>query len=147
MKANWMLSLGLAACVSWPALAADNPRPKEDKQAASGQAKQSARLAEEYGVTNDEVKILRDKGMGWGEISHALSISRKSGKPVSEITALRDKGMGWGQIAKEQGFRLGDVEKRGPRNAGPSKDTGAPMKTGEHGRSQGHGADTSAKVS
>lgn len=124
------------------------PRQEKPHDAVKGREKQVARLAEEFGVTQDEVRELRAKGMGWGEVRHAFAISRRSGQPVAEILKQRDSGMGWGAIADKYGFKLGDVAGKGKDRSEPAgrpggRDAGKPTGEGrDHGRGrgpQGHG--------
>lgn len=109
--------LALLGLLAAPAFAAttDEPRTDETKthDEAKGQERMASRLAKEFATTEDEVKGLREQGLGWGEVRHALEISRRSGQPVSEVMKLRNNGMGWGQIARHYGFKLGDVAGRG----------------------------------
>lgn len=101
---HWMpLMLVLAVAAPGAARAAE----KE-----AGQEKQVERLAAEHGVEAEEVRALREKGLGWGEVEHALSISRRSGRPVSEIMAQRESGMGWGRIAERSGVSLREKPQR-----------------------------------
>jgi hypothetical protein len=114
--------------------ATETPPETPSEKSTVKSAEKSATLAERYKVPEQDVKDLRDKGMGWGEIDTALAIAQKSGKPVSEIMAMRDKGMGWGKIAKENGFKLGDIKgHRGMREPRGEKHEGRGPKEG-HGK-------------
>ena len=125
----------LTAFAAAGARAEDPPKTEEPPKAeASGQVKQADKLAEEFGVTREEVAALRGKGMGWGEVRHALSLSQKTGKPVGDIVKMRESGMGWGEIAKKEGVKLG------PDRAGKSTEPkGERGMSGERGAGRGPG--------
>jgi hypothetical protein len=140
-RTAWAAALALAV---FSARAEDPPKteepPKEEvKYAASGQEKQVEKLSAEFGVEKDEVRSLREKGLGWGEVRHALAISRKSGKPVADILKLREGGMGWGEIAKKEGVRLGpDRAGKGAERA-PKTDRGGGGGRERGGKGHGRG--------
>lgn len=151
----------LGACLAVPAMAAETepperpPKeseepgqkpPKKARTPPEAQTRKAAELAARYGVTQEEVAALREKGMGWGEIKHALAISEKAGVPLSEVVKLRQDGMGWGQVAQHYGFKLGEATgKKGaaiepPREEPPSRD--AMRGSGrQRGAERGRGAD------
>ncbi|MBN1313111.1 MAG: hypothetical protein JXB30_17000 [Anaerolineae bacterium] len=58
-------------------------------------------LAEDYGVTVEDIMEWFCRGYGLGEIKEAYRLSEESGKSVEEIFAMREQGMGWGDIKKE----------------------------------------------
>ena len=78
------------------------------------------RIAEQYGVSVEEVMDLFCNGAGFGQIMLAYDISEQTGTPVSELFALREEGFGWGQIM------LGADLIGPPDNAGPPDGAGAP---------------------
>lgn len=51
-------------------------------------------------VTVSDVLGLHNDGWGFGEIFKLYLLAQESGKTPDEIKALRDSGMGWGVIAK-----------------------------------------------
>jgi len=63
-----------------------NPQPK-------GQS-----LADEYGVSYEEIMGWFCQGFGFGEIDQAYALSLETGIPVEEIFEMRNSGMGWGEI-------------------------------------------------
>ncbi|MBI4423142.1 MAG: hypothetical protein HY554_05415 [Elusimicrobia bacterium] len=83
-----------------------------------------AELAGRYGVEEETVTGLRDRGLGWGEVDRALSFSERSGKPLTEVLRLRDGGMGWGRIARELGLHPSAARGKEPvrREAGGLRD-------------------------
>lgn len=62
------------------------------------------RLAEEYGVTYDEIMIYFCEGYGFGEIKLAYNIAHLMGEEVDIVIGKRVEGMGWGQILQEYGI-------------------------------------------
>ncbi|MBI5630610.1 MAG: hypothetical protein HY921_06980 [Elusimicrobia bacterium] len=121
MNRKWimaaMLSLGLTAPAGAEEAAKTEPpkdeavktvEPKEDADRKAGE------LAARYNVSKEDVKQLRDKGLGWGEIRHALGIAQEAGVPLADVMKLRDSGMGWGKIAQNYGFKLGEITGRNP---------------------------------
>jgi hypothetical protein len=81
----------------------DQNKPVKKKRHLFGSRK-AAKLSKEFGVSEDEVQALRDRGMGWSDVRRSLSISQKSGKPASEIADLRDSGMSWNDISQRYGL-------------------------------------------
>ena len=61
------------------------------------------RIAQELGVSLDDIMMRFCGGHGFGEIELAYSIAAKSGIPVEEVFAKRDAGEGWGNIKKDYG--------------------------------------------
>jgi hypothetical protein len=61
------------------------------------------RIAQEMGVSIDDIMKQFCVGHGFGEIELAYAIAAKSGIPVEEVFAKRDAGEGWGNIKKDYG--------------------------------------------
>jgi hypothetical protein len=88
-------------------------------------------LAEQAGVTPEQVNAMRSSGLGWGEIKIAISMAQKistaktTTPTTTQTTALpigpildsllsqRQSGMGWGEIAQANGFKLGEIVGKG----------------------------------
>lgn len=66
-----------------------NPHPK------------AVALANEYGVTPEEIMGWFCQRFGFGEIDLAYGLSKQTGVSVDEIFAMRSSGLGWGQIKKQ----------------------------------------------
>jgi len=90
--------------------------PNTDCTGADPQPKAQT-LAQQYGVTYEEIMGWFCQGFGFGEIDLVYSLSLESGVPVAEIFAMKSAGMGWGNIKKEL---AGDA--RNPKNNNPGKD-------------------------
>lgn len=58
------------------------------------------RIANDFGVTVEEVMALRCDGYGFGEIVLALSLANGDADKLDEILAMREDGYGWGRIKK-----------------------------------------------
>jgi hypothetical protein len=65
------------------------------------QQPEAVRLAQQYGVTYQEIIGWFCQGFGFGEIKQAYDLSLQSGRPVSQIFAMRTSGLGWGQIKQQ----------------------------------------------
>ncbi len=89
----------------------DVPAGRRDRRAE--------RLSREFGVTQEEVFRLKDKGYSWTEVRHTLDISQRSGRPVSDIEQLRDAGMSFEDIAAKYNLRL--RERRAPDRTGTTE--------------------------
>ncbi len=72
-----------------------NPHPK------------GSQLAQQYGVSYEEIMGWFCSGFGFGEIDRAYTYSNAAGVPVAQIFAMRDAGLGWGQIRKQLGLPPG----------------------------------------
>jgi hypothetical protein len=59
-------------------------------------------------VTVSDVVGLRDDGWGYGEIFRLYELAKETGQSPDEIKAMRDSGMGWGQIAMALGVSPGN---------------------------------------
>ena len=59
-----------------------------------------SRLAQEFGVSYEEIMGWFCQGFGFGEIDLAYSLSLEYGVPVTDIFAMREAGEGWGNIKK-----------------------------------------------
>jgi len=57
------------------------------------------------------VQQMRADGLGWGEIIMVLHLVTVSGKSVDDIRAMRDAGMGYGEIARALGIHPGELGK------------------------------------
>lgn len=66
------------------------------------------KLAEQFGVTYDELLGWYCQGWGSGQIAIAYMVSQKTGVPVADLFAMRESGMSWRQILAELGYDLGD---------------------------------------
>jgi uncharacterized protein (DUF433 family) len=62
------------------------------------------KLAEQFGVTYDELLGWYCQGFGSGQIALAYMISQKTGVPVADIFAMRESGMSWEEILVELGL-------------------------------------------
>jgi hypothetical protein len=74
------------------------PPPTEAPPPPPEQNQNALKLANEYGVSYDEIIGWLNQGFGVGEVSHAYDLSRETGEPVDKIFQMRKSGMGWGQI-------------------------------------------------
>lgn len=88
MKSNVEASPAVTDCTG------ANPQPTGD------------RLAQQYGVSYEEIMGWFCQGYGFGEIDLAYSLSLQSMQSstpmgVEEIFAMRSEGMGWGEIKKK----------------------------------------------
>ena len=66
-----------------------NPHPK------------AVALANEYGVTPEEIMGWFCQRFGFGEIDLAYGLSKQTGISVDEIFGMRSSGLGWGQIKQQ----------------------------------------------
>ncbi len=57
-------------------------------------------LAQEYGVSYEEIMSWFCQGFGFGEIDLAYGLSRDTGHTVADIFAMRKSGLGWGEIKR-----------------------------------------------
>jgi hypothetical protein len=62
-------------------------------------------------VTVSDVVGLHNDGWGFGEIFKLYLLAQESGNSVDQIKALRDSGMGWGEIAKSLDLSPGNKGK------------------------------------
>jgi len=58
-----------------------------------------------------DVLALRDEGWGFGEIFKLYLLAAESGMTPDQIKAMRDSGMGWGQIAMDLSLSPGNKGK------------------------------------
>ncbi len=63
------------------------------------------RLADDFGVSYDEIIGWFCQGFGFGEIARAYLLADSSGLPASTYFEERQAGLGWGEIVKEAGAR------------------------------------------
>lgn len=153
MKTYTMMAAVLALSLT-PALAEeavpqppkDTPNTPKEAQAPDmknkGTRMQLMRLAAEFNVTEEQVIVLRGRGMGWGDVRHTLVISRAADQPVSEVLKLRDSGMGWGKIAQHYGFKLGELNGRALRDdelKDDIRDAVGERRDAERGKERGNG--------
>lgn len=93
---------------------------------------------------------LHDQGWGFGEIFNLYLLARESGLTPDQIKALRDSGMGWGQIANsldlspgKKGNNLGAaVSGRGitkTQTTNPMNNNSAPSSNNDNGHGNPHG--------
>lgn len=76
----------------------------------SKRAGYEADLKEKYGLTDDQLKALHEKGMNNSQITIAAALAKASGKSVEDVEKMRvDQKMGWGKIAKELGVHPGEI--------------------------------------
>ena len=61
------------------------------------------RLADDFGVSYDEIMGWFCQGFGFGEIARAYLMADSSGGPASTYFEQRQAGLGWGEIVKEAG--------------------------------------------
>ncbi|MBN1450521.1 MAG: hypothetical protein JW963_05845 [Anaerolineales bacterium] len=83
-------------------------------------------LVDNFGVTYDEVELLRAQGYGAGEIARVYLLSAAAGVPPQEIIDKRNSGIGWGHIMRDYpivdpselapGFTIGDGRGHSVRN-------------------------------
>lgn len=63
-----------------------------------------AAIKEKYSLSDDQLKVMHDKGMNDQQITIAAQLSKDSGKTIEEVTKMRTEDkMGWGKIAKQLG--------------------------------------------
>jgi hypothetical protein len=81
-------------------------------------------LAANYDVTYAEIMERFCQGYGFGEIELAYLLAEEAGMSVEEVYALRDAGMGWGNIRKELGAApgLGNDKPKGNDNVPPGQE-------------------------
>jgi len=65
----------------------------------------AGRIAQQYGVSEEEILNWFCQNMGFGEFEMAYAIAKKNGAPVTDIFAQRQNGQGWGNIKKDNGVR------------------------------------------
>ncbi len=63
------------------------------------------RLADDFGVSYDEIMGWFCQGFGFGEIARAYLMADSSGDPAASYFDQRQAGMGWGEIVKEAGVQ------------------------------------------
>jgi hypothetical protein len=61
---------------------------------------QGQSLAQEFGVSYDEIMSWNCQGWGFGEIKQAYKLSKDTGTPVATIFQMNASGMSWGEIKK-----------------------------------------------
>lgn len=59
-------------------------------------------------ATISDIVGLRNDGWGYGEIFRLYELAKESGQSPNDIKAMRDSGMGWGQIAMDLGLSPGN---------------------------------------
>jgi hypothetical protein len=92
-------------------------------------------------VTVSDATGLRNEDWGFGEIFKLYQLSLDSGQSADQIKAMRDSGMGWGEIAKaldqspgNKGTNLGAAVSG--RNASGAQTTNPTSNSAPHGNSQ-----------
>jgi hypothetical protein len=87
----------------------------------------ASRMADEFGVSYDEIMGWHCKGFGFGEIAKAYLLAKKTGKAPGDYFAMRTSGKGWGNIFKEEQVKPKDLAPgaviRGKKNKGDSTAT------------------------
>lgn len=85
-----------------------------NKEAATkGQAKVAARLAAEFGTTEEALLDQKaEHGLSYGElvIAHTLLANSTAGVTLVDLMDLRSEGLGWGAIAYGLRFHMEDFE-------------------------------------
>ncbi len=81
------------------AIATENEEAIAEAQAALDVAKENAEavMAENVGVTADDISAMRDEGMGWGQIAHQLGVHPGAlglGHTKGKMIRSRDASMG-----------------------------------------------------
>jgi hypothetical protein len=88
------------------------------------QQPEAVRLAQQYGVTYQEIIGWFCQGFGFGEIKQAYDLSLQSGLPVSQIFAMRTSGLGWGQIKQQLSPKSTQASSSGDNGNGNSNNNG-----------------------
>ncbi len=65
-------------------------------------------IAKYFSVPVSDVVALHNSGWGYGEIFKLYQLAKDSGKTVDEIKAMRESGMGWGVIEHTLGLPPGN---------------------------------------
>jgi septal ring-binding cell division protein DamX len=110
----------------------------------------ASRMADEFGVSYDEIMGWHCKGFGFGEIAKAYLLAKKTGKLPGDYFAMRSAGKGWGNIFKEEEVKPRDLAPgaviRGKKNKGDatatataSADTNASSGPGNSGNKGNNG--------
>jgi hypothetical protein len=107
-----LLMMTLTLLAGFSAHAADEKTPEqEDQELEATKTTDPAlitTLKEKYGLTDDQVKSLQDKGLSTPQMLKMSVLASESGKPLDEIMKMRlEMKMGWGRIAKELGLHPG----------------------------------------
>ena len=102
-------------------------------------------LVDHYGVTFEELELLRTQGYGIGEIARIYLLSIEAGVTTQEIIDKRNAGMGWGNIMRDYpnvhpselapGILIGN----GRGNSIRTEVDGLPGRGNRHGNGNGNG--------
>jgi hypothetical protein len=84
----------------------------EHAASAQGDARIVARMAQEFGLTSDELMAEKSAlSTSWGNliIAHSIAANSKTDITVATLIGMKHDGMGWGQIAAGLDLNLGSV--------------------------------------
>lgn len=117
----WMKSTMAALILA--ALAAPQFAHADDDEAALAKEETALESAKEqpnwkealqtrYKLTDEQIKLMEDKGMKLPQMAMTSALAEKSGKPLDEVIKMRtEEKMGWGKIAKQLGVHPGELGK------------------------------------
>jgi ferric-dicitrate binding protein FerR (iron transport regulator) len=96
-------TLSITVTATPPITVTVTPTPQPTAVSCTGGESQpkAQALAEQYGVSYEEIMGWFCQGFGFGEIDLAYSLSLETDVPVADIFAMKASGMGWGEIKKE----------------------------------------------
>ena len=109
------------------------------------------RLADDFGVSYEEIMGWFCQGFGFGEIARAYLMADSSGDPATSYFDQRQAGLGWGEIVKEAGVSPSslapgqvirpqhDAADDQPGNSGDHSNNGNNGNTGNNGNSNNNG--------
>ncbi len=86
----------------------------KDASMPKGDLAVTDRLSKEFKITGDQIKLLRDQGLGYGEIAAIYAFGDKmsggvNDSNVSAVMSERKTNKGWDMIAKDLNVDLGHV--------------------------------------
>jgi hypothetical protein len=102
------LSAAMVITLITPTLVHAEVDPLSTEEASSEKIKdrpewQSA-LKTQYKITDEQIKLMQEKGLSYPQMAMASSLAEKSGKSLDDVLKMRtEEKMGWGKIAKELG--------------------------------------------
>jgi hypothetical protein len=110
----------------------------EDQGANTANRHPSRVLAQEFGVTTEQVDAMRDRNMGYGEITRALTLAQQMPGGINEqnintVLEMRQEGQtGWGRVSRELGVKLNpaDAVPDAPGAAAPRVESQAVVRPG-----------------
>lgn len=110
---TWLMACALVLVVSPLSSRADDDPIASQETAIEEQTKRAGyrdELKSRYGLTDEQLKALQDKGMNDTQITIAAQLAKSSEKPIDDIVKMRlEQKMGWGKIAKELGLEPGSI--------------------------------------